>query len=110
MKVIVHPPVLLRGLAKSHLWSLLSALLLVAAAGCSAAKPAAPSRPADVCGSGAELYPTAANAVEKTSADLRGERPPFAVSLVPTVPIPVRLGDRLGFKLSSSYCQKLWIR
>lgn len=74
-------------------------LLLVAAAGCSATSPT--GSPADVCGTGTELYPTAANAVAKMSADLPEGRPPFAVSLVPTVPVPVRLGDRLGFKLSS---------
>ena len=31
-----------------------------------------------------------------------GGRPPFSVSLVPTAPVPIRIGTELGFQLSSS--------
>ena len=34
--------------------------------------------------------------------DLPAGQPPFSVSLVPTVPVPIRLGTELGFQLSSS--------
>ena len=56
--------------------------------------------PAGCAGSG-ELFPTGDTVLSRMSAELSGEQPPFPVSLVPTVPVPVRIGDELGFQLSS---------
>ena len=33
----------------------------------------------------------------------RNYRAPFSISLVPAVPVPIRIGTNLGFNVSSSY-------
>ena len=61
-----------------------------------------PRRPPEQpCASGAELFPTAGTGLYQMSTSLPEGQPPFSVSLVPTVPVPVRVGAELGFQLSS---------
>lgn len=50
---------------------------------------------------GAGLFPTTNAALLRTSEFLPVGQAPFSVSLVPTVPVPIRLGTELGFQLSS---------
>ena len=51
---------------------------------------------------GARLFPTTNATLLRASEDLSsGQAPPFSVSLVPTVPVPIRVGTDLGFQLSS---------
>ena len=59
-----------------------------------ASQPCAPS--------GTPVFPTATTRLLRTSGGLPAERSPFSVSLVPTVPVPIRIGTELGFLLSSS--------
>ena len=52
-----------------------------------------PRRPPEQpCASGAELFPTAGTGLYQMSTSLPEGQPPFSVSLVPTVPVPVRVG------------------
>ena len=53
------------------------------------------------CATSAELGSTGSTRLERMSRSLGG-RPPFSVSLVPTGPVPIRIGTELGFQLSSS--------
>ena len=48
------------------------------------------------------MFPTAATALLRMGTESAGEQPPFSVSLVPTVPVPIRIGTELSFQLSSS--------
>ena len=51
------------------------------------------------CATTAQLLPTASTPLLQRSEDLLAA--PFSVSLVPTVPVPIRVGTQLGFQLSS---------
>ena len=53
------------------------------------------------CATSAELFPTASTALERMSTGLSTGQSPFSVSLVPMVPVPIRIGTELGFQLSS---------
>lgn len=50
---------------------------------------------------GARLFPTTNAALLRASEGLPVGQAPFSVSLVPTVPVPIRIGTELGFQLSS---------
>ena len=80
-------------------WRVLLMLSVVAVGACSAREP--PRPPEQPCASGAELFPTAGTGLYHMSTTLPEGQAPFAVSLVPTVPVPVRVGAELGFQLSS---------
>ena len=83
------------------------AVLLVAlAAGCSNCNgpdPVLPGRlPPGPCDTNVPRLPNDSEWLNRMSTELREDQPPFSVSLVPTVPVPIRLDTMLGFRLSSS--------
>lgn len=57
--------------------------------------------PQGPCAATGAQFPTTSAALLRTSEDLPTGQSPFSVSLVPTVPIPIRVGTELGFQLSS---------
>lgn len=59
-------------------------------------------QPPGPCDSNVERLPNDSEWLGRMSLELSEDQPPFAVSLVPTVPVPIRLGTELGFRLSSS--------
>lgn len=54
------------------------------------------------CDVNVERLPNDSEWMYRLSVELPEDQPPFAVSLVPTVPIPIRLDTELAFRLSSS--------
>lgn len=54
------------------------------------------------CDVNVERLPNFSERLDRMSEDLSQDQPPFDVSLVPTVPVPIRLATELGFRLSSS--------
>ena len=54
------------------------------------------------CDSNVERLPNDGEWLDRMSIELPEDQPPFSVSLVPTVPVPIRLDTTLGFRLSSS--------
>ena len=61
-----------------------------------------PLRGPGPCDGAVERLPNDSEWLYRMSEDLSQDQPPFDVSLVPTVPIPIRLDAELGFRLSSS--------
>ena len=49
-----------------------------------------------------ERLPNDSEWLDRASIELPQDQPPFSVSLVPTMPVPIRLDATLGFRLSSS--------
>ena len=64
----------------------------------------APLSPAGPCApSMQQSFPTATTPLLRAAEGLpAGRAPSFSVSLVPTVPVPIRIGAQLGFQLSSA--------
>lgn len=54
------------------------------------------------CDVDVERLPNDSEWLDRMSPELPEDQPPFGVSLVPTVPVPIRLDTELGFRLSSS--------
>ena len=82
------------------------ALLAPVLAACGTADPSppigVPSTAEGPCAAaGARLSPTTNAALLRASQGLPLRQAPFSVSLVPTVPVPIRIGTELGFQLSS---------
>ena len=83
-------------------WTPLVVLTIaVVAVGSCAARTVVPDGSPGLCAATAQLFPTASTALLRKSEDLPVEQTPFSVSLVPTVPVPIRVGTQLGFQLSS---------
>lgn len=73
------------------------ALLVAMLAGCATVPIAEP------CDIDVPRLPNNSEWLYRMSTELpQDQPPPFAVSLVPTVPVPIRLDTSLGFRLSSS--------
>ena len=83
-------------------------VLLAVLAGCASSdeREATPLRqPVGPCEANVEWLPNDSEWLDRMSTQSPGEQPeqpPFSVSLVPTVPVPIRLDTMLGFRLSSS--------
>ena len=78
--------------------SLVVLALAAAALGACASRAVVPT-PSGSCATAAQLLPAGSTPLLRSSETLPAA--PFAVSLVPTVPVPIRIGTRLGFQLSS---------
>lgn len=73
------------------------------AAGCSSnPAPALQRMPSGPCDTSVERPSNDDQRLERMSTESPRDEPPFSVSLVPTVPVPIRLDTSLGFRLSSS--------
>lgn len=74
-----------------------------ALAGCSSnPAPALQRMPPGPCDTNVERLPNDSEWLDRMSIELPEDEPPFSISLVPTVPVPIRLDTSLGFRLSSS--------
>ena len=87
-----------------RMWPVLLTVAAMAAVGCSARNrpevlppEVLPSDAPVSCATGTGLLPTASTPLVRMSEGLT----PFSVSLVPTVPVPIRIGTHMGFQLSS---------
>ena len=76
-------------------------LLAVLLAGCPD-PPLPMTLPPGPCDINVGRLPNDSEWLDRMSIDLPQDQPPFSVSLVPTVPVPIRLDTMLGFRLSSS--------
>ncbi len=91
----------------SRLRSLAGALLgtgmsVATLAGCASAPVAQVRGPQGPCDTNVDRLPNDSEWLERSSIELPEDQPPFAVSLVPTVSVPIRVDTALGFRLSSS--------
>lgn len=78
-------------------------LLGAALAGCSSnPAPALQRMPSGPCDTSVERPSNDDQRLDRMSVESPRDEPPFSVSLVPTVPVPIRLDTSLGFRLSSS--------
>ena len=96
----MRPPVFpepLRRRSRVRRASLIVLALAVAALGACASRADAPAISPGPCAPTTQSVPAAGAALRRSSADPA----PFSVSLVPTVPVPIRVGTQLGFQLSS---------
>ena len=75
-------------------------LLAVMLAGCP--PPIVTPPPPGPCDINVERLPNDSEWLDRMSIELPPDQPPFSVSLVPTVPVPIQLDTMLGFRLSSS--------
>ena len=74
-----------------------------ALAGCSSnPSPALQRIPPGPCDTSVERPSNDDQWLERMSTESPEGEPPFSISLVPTVPVPIRLDTSLGFRLSSS--------
>ena len=73
-------------------------LLAVALVGCKTTMLRLPGP----CDANVERLPNDSEWLYRMSVELPEDQPPFSISLVPTMPVPIRLGTTLGFRLSSS--------
>ena len=74
-----------------------------ALAGCSSnPAPALQRMPSGPCDTSVERPSNDDQRLDRMSVESPRDEPPFSVSLVPTVPVPIRLDTSLGFRLSSS--------
>lgn len=68
------------------------------AGGCSSnPSPAFQRMPPGPCDTNVERLPNDSEWLERMSVELPQDEPPFSISLVPTVPVPIRLDTSLGF-------------
>ena len=74
-------------------------LLAAMLAGCATTPVRQPPGP---CDTNVERLPNDSEWLDRMSTELPEDQPPFSISLVPTVPVPIRLDTLLGFRLSSS--------
>ena len=71
-------------------------LLVAMLAGCATVPIAGP------CDVNVPRLPNNSEWLDRLNTELPQDQPPFSVSLVPTVPVPIRVDTVLGFRLSSS--------
>lgn len=81
--------------------SLVVLVIAVAALEACASRAVAPDNSSGPCATATPSLPTTSAALLRRSEDLPVGQAPFSVSLVPTVPVPIRVGTQLGFQLSS---------
>ena len=83
--------------------SVLLVAMLAACTNCNGPDVELPGRlPPGPCDTNVERLPNDSEWLNRMSIELPVDQPPFSVSLVPTVPVPIRLDTMLGFRLSSS--------